>query len=134
MANTYPLTGEEVDRLDQIVYEDRMHTRMQKLVEFVEDYIENHDVDSSEVEALCKYLGTYEIVGTGQGRDLSEVFDHLSDFAEYYSDVDLPEHGGSEETIDEISMQSSESVEHQSYYALQTLYGKKLYEEYKKQN
>jgi hypothetical protein len=122
---TYEITDEQRERLRTAVEIDNPRERVVEITEITTEIGEQND--ASDLEALASHVGTHEVVGTGMGMALSEVLDHLSDLAELQDGLDIPTHGGDEDLLEGVSL--NERFDHNVYYALQTLYGKLIYDE-----
>lgn len=126
----YTLSDEnEMEIQEALNDENNPIERIEMLADIVEDIIGEEEYSKSTIKTICYSFGTHDVVGTGLGSmNLSQVFHHLGDFAEYDEDFDIPQHGGDEDLIAQLSKGPSE-ITHSVYYALEELYSKKLFDE-----
>jgi len=122
---TYNITDKQRERLRTVVKIDDPRERVVELAEVTTEIGEQND--ASDMEALARHVATHEVVGTGMGMTLSDVLEHLSDLTQLRDGLDIPTHGGDEGLLEEVTL--NERFDHDVYYALQTLYGKLIYDE-----
>lgn len=120
----YEITDNQREQIRAAVQLDNSRERVNELANIVTGIGEQNDV--SDMEALAEHVATHEVVGTGMGMDLAEVLKHLADLAEIQDRLDIPTHNGSEDLLEDLT--SGQRFDHDVYYALQTLYGKLIYE------
>lgn len=122
---TYKITDKQREKLQTAVEFDNPHKRVNELAEVTTEIGEQND--TCDMESLATHIATHEVVGTGMNMTLSEVLKHLSGLVQIQESADIPTHGGDEDLLEELTL--NERFDHDTYYALQTLYGKLIYDE-----
>lgn len=120
----YKLTIEEEERIRNAIENNNPHERLNQLAEITREVGDRLEVE--DLQGLSRHIGVYEVVGAGLGMSLPTVLSHLSELLEIHDDGDIPNHGGSEDFHEGISL--NERFDHNCYYALQTLYGNMIYD------
>lgn len=121
----YTLTGTHHDELSSAANRDNPQQRIEALADIILEIADDNDIE--DVNNFAKHLAIHEVVGTGMTMELAEVFQHLADLTELHSDLDIPSHGGNQELLDDLTL--DDRLDHNAYFALQTLYGELLREE-----
>lgn len=119
----YKLTIEEGERIRNAIENNNPRERLNQLAEITREVGDRLEVE--DLQGLARHIGVYEVVGTGLGMSLPTVLSHLSELLEMHDDGDIPNHGGSEEFHEGITL--NERFDHNCYYALQTLYGEMIH-------
>lgn len=121
----YTLTGTHRDELSSATNRDNPQQRIEALTDIILEIAEDNDIEN--INEFAKHIAIHEIVGTGMTMGLGEVFQHLADLTELHSQLDIPSHGGSQDLLDELTI--GDRLDHNAYFALQTLYGDLICEE-----
>jgi len=101
--------------------------RLQELAELAHSIVVNKGLkDPDKIKHTCNEFGTREVVGTGLGMTIDTVLKELGEYTEIFTSLQVPEHGGDQETVDSISGNSLD-FQHNAYFALQSFYSEAIY-------
>lgn len=121
------LTDEEVNRMDEAFNVKDIEDRLEQLTDIVEEKMTD-DMDDDDIEILCYEFATEELIGTGMPVSMDVALQHLTDFAKWDDDFSVDHYGGDSDLLEELSLEGDVRVDHGIYYAVQRLYGIKIYE------
>ena len=125
MAVNYQLTDDQMTGIDEIRTVTNLDSRIELLANLTMDVAEDNNID--DIEGLAREIGVREYVGTSMDTlSFNIVLEELAEFTEYDDRVNLLRDGGDADYLEEIS--ANNRIDHQCYYALQTLYADAIYQ------